>query len=61
VKKTRKARTFERTYMGQDNLRHLVHEGAMQAACGQSFATAKYWGGDKLVTCIQCLSKDVRG
>lgn len=60
MKKTRKARTFERTYMGQDGLRHIVYADAMSAACGQSVGTAKYWGGDKVVTCLQCLSTETR-
>ena len=46
--------------MGQDGLRHIVYADAMSAACGQSVGTAKYWGGDKVVTCLQCLSTETR-
>lgn len=53
----RKTRTFERYYMGQDGLKHVVHAGAIEAACGQSTTGAKYWGGDKVLTCLMCIGK----
>lgn len=51
----RKERTFDRTYMGEDGLRHIVRRGSIWAACGQSILGVKVWGGSKIVTCLLCL------
>jgi uncharacterized protein YndB with AHSA1/START domain len=44
--------------MGQDGLRHIVQKDRVYAACGQSVAFAKWWGGDKTLSCLTCIARE---
>jgi len=57
----RKTRTFDRYYMGQDGLKHVIYKDAIWAACGQSIIGAKYFGGDKILTCLLCIGNFKHG
>jgi len=60
MKRRRKERNFDRYYLGQDGLRHVVRRDSIWSACGQSILGVQVWGGPKSLTCLMCLGDSDR-